>query len=58
MLHDWFMRLNKTMEMEELIHISQDTYDKYYKNWACWIHYGDSSAYNTTMSQKATWIIS
>lgn len=51
-VQDWFLRVNKIMEMKELIHVSYDKRDKYYKNWACWLIYKDSTAYKAVLSQS------
>lgn len=38
-IKEWFARINRVAEMEQLIHISRDTPTKFSRKWACWIHY-------------------
>lgn len=42
---EWFHRIRKTAEMEELIHISRDTPSKFSTKWACWVHFQTTPAY-------------
>lgn len=36
---EWFLRISKIEEMEELVHISQERIQKFTKTWACWTHF-------------------
>lgn len=36
---DWYKRIQKTAEMEELIHKTKDTPTKFTHTWACWLHF-------------------
>lgn len=42
-LADWYKRINKIAEMEELI--SQDSPSKYTTTWACWKHFCSTNEY-------------
>lgn len=39
------IRVNKIYEIEELLHITQEMYQTFYKNWACWLEFKGSAAY-------------
>lgn len=36
---EWFRRISKIEEMEELVHISQERIQKFTTTWACWTHF-------------------
>lgn len=38
-ISEWICRVDKTAEMENLIHQSRDKPTKYWEIWACWLHY-------------------
>lgn len=42
---EWFKRIEKISEMENLIHQAKDTPTKYGRTWACWIHFRESPKY-------------
>lgn len=51
---DWFKRVNKIAEMEELVHQAQDSYIKYRNTWACWLHFRTTSEYTQLISQESS----
>lgn len=48
-LADWFKRIQKTAEMEELIHQAKDTPAKYNNIWACWLHFRTTEDYKKVL---------
>lgn len=44
-IREWILRVNKISEMEELIHISNDTPTKFYKTWTCWLRFRNTRQY-------------
>lgn len=38
-IREWFARISKIKDMEELIHISQDRMQEFSAVWACWINF-------------------
>lgn len=45
MIKEWFIRLSKIEELEELIHISQDWIQKFVTTWTCWTHFKTTECY-------------
>lgn len=45
MIGEWFARITKIKDMEELIYISQDKMHKFPITWACWIYYTSTDKY-------------
>lgn len=44
-ISEWYKRINKIAEMEELIAISRNSPHKFSTLWACWIHFKSSEEY-------------
>lgn len=42
---DWFAWIQKTADMEELIHQAKDTPSKFEKIWSCWLHFITTDEY-------------
>lgn len=49
-IREWFAKLSKIEEMEELIHISQERIQKFTTTWACWTHFKTSDYFQTVNS--------
>lgn len=47
---EWFKRIAKVAEMEELIHQSKDTSTKFQTTWSCWQHFQTTDEYTHLMS--------
>lgn len=54
-LRDGFLRLDRVVEMEKLIYVSQDRYDAVYKTWARWLLYKYNNAYKSIMTRSTPW---
>lgn len=48
----WFAQIQKTAEMEELIHLARDTPSKFGKIWPCWQHYVTTDEYSQMKTCK------
>lgn len=48
-LSEWFNRIDKIAKMEELIHISKDSPTKFYKTWAAWLSFRNSSHFTASL---------
>lgn len=42
---DWFKRIQKTAEMEDLIHQTKVTTFKFTKRWSCWLNFVTTDEY-------------
>lgn len=40
---EWHMRVDRTAEMENLIHQARDNLTQFRETWACWTHYWEST---------------
>lgn len=49
-MKEWFRRINKITEKEQMIHIANETPDKYNFTWACWLHFHTTGAFNHIMN--------
>lgn len=48
-ISDWLKRIDKIAEMEDLIHQANDNPIKFSKTWACWLHFRESSEFQTLL---------
>lgn len=46
LIKEWFGRIKRISEMEELIHIARDSPSKFGIKWACWKHYQTMTEYS------------
>lgn len=44
-IKEWYNRINKIAEMEELISISSDNPNRFANTWSCWTHFKSTVAY-------------
>lgn len=44
---EWLKRVDNIAELEELISLSQDKYDRSVKTWAYWLHYKESQEHSS-----------
>lgn len=48
-VREWFNHIQKVCDMEEIIHTSQDTYQKFCAVWLRWLLFRGSQAYSENM---------
>lgn len=49
-LVDWFQRINKTAELEDLIHQAKATPSKFTQIWSCWLHFKTTDEYQRILT--------
>lgn len=52
-ISEWFVRINKIEEMEEMVHQSPDRMGSFVYTLTCSVHYKSTDAYSNLMSPSA-----